>query len=231
MSVSRNLEDRLDASSFRPIAVVSGFSETRAYTARTMTDPALRHRPADAADDESDSRILGRLGRLGARRDGLVHLRPRARARAHRAAAAVRDRGDAGQRRLLRQRAVRAVSHRLGPVDDLGTDGRSLRPRQDTGCSRFSAIRCLPSCAPSPRTCGSSPRSGSSPESASAASGRWAARSSPRSGRRIAGRWAPATCTPATTSGFSSRRSRTTTSARSTAGAGCSWSAARRHCS
>ena len=54
--------------------------------------------------------------------------------------------------------------------------------------------------------------------SASAASGRWAARSSPRNGPRIVARRAPATCTPATTSASSSPRSPTTPSARATAG-------------
>ncbi len=83
----------------------------------------------DSAHAQSDPRVLGRLGRMGARRDGFVHLRARARAGAHRAAAAIGDSRDARQRRLLRQRAVRAVPRRLGPVDDLGTARRPLRPR------------------------------------------------------------------------------------------------------
>src|SRR5438132_13168689 len=59
-------------------------------------------------------RILGRLGGLDVRRDGLVHLRAGAGTGADRAAAALGDRGDAGERRLLRQRALRAVSGRMG---------------------------------------------------------------------------------------------------------------------
>ena len=118
--------------------------------------------------------------------------------------------GDARQRRLLRQRAVRAVPGRLGPVDAVGTDRRSVRPRPHAdaddplllavhvsrrGRDQRLAARGVPAC---------------SPASASAASGRWAAPSSPKSGRKIAARSAPATCTPATTSDSFWRRSPTT---------------------
>src|SRR5262245_17287763 len=65
------------------------------------------------------------------------------------------------------------------------------------------------SAASSP-TSGSSVRAGCSRASASAGSGRSAGSSSPKSGPRNGERWEPATCTPATTSDFSSLRLPTT---------------------
>ena len=83
----------------------------------------------EQAHGESDPRVLGRMGRLGARRHGRVDLRRGARPGARRPAAPLGYRRDAGQRRLLRQRSARAVPVRMGTVDGLGTGGRSLRPR------------------------------------------------------------------------------------------------------
>src|SRR5260221_4955736 len=64
---------------------------------------------ANAADAESGSGLLGGLGRLDVRRDGLVQLRARPRARTRRVAAALGHRRHSCQHRLLRQRALRVV--------------------------------------------------------------------------------------------------------------------------
>src|SRR5258708_16386245 len=66
---------------------------------------------------------------MAARRHGLVHLLAGPRAGADRASATFEHRRDARQRRLLRQRTVRAVPDWVGPVDDLGADRRSVRTR------------------------------------------------------------------------------------------------------
>src|SRR5207249_6860404 len=92
---------------------------------------------AETTDDtqsKSDSRVLGRMGRLGARRHGCVHLCAGALSGAHRSAATLRRRRHTWRHWILRQRAARAVPLRLGPVDGLGTGGRSLR-----ACARADA--------------------------------------------------------------------------------------------
>lgn len=76
---------------------------------------------------------FGRLGRLDARRHGLVHLRARAHAGADRAIAALRLRGDARQHRTGRFYSVCAVPGRLGHVLHMGTARRSLWTNQGAG--------------------------------------------------------------------------------------------------
>ena len=76
-----------------------------------------------AAQQESDPRLLGGVGRVGAGRDGFVHLRAGARSRHHGALAAIGNRRRFGTRRLLRQCAVRVFSRRMGTVDGVGTGG------------------------------------------------------------------------------------------------------------
>jgi hypothetical protein len=110
-------------------------SHTREYThafGHHGHDPHSDARgPADTADAESDSRVLGRLGRLGARRNGLVHLFAGAGADSARVVAADGHPGDSCERRLLRQCVVRAVPDRLGVVDAVGAGRRPLRARPD----------------------------------------------------------------------------------------------------
>src|SRR5438105_4161799 len=84
---------------------------------------------ARIAHKESDPRLLGGLGRMDARRNGFVHLRPRSGPRTHGATATLRHPSDIVINRLLRQRPVRALPDRMGAVHAVGTVGRSFRPR------------------------------------------------------------------------------------------------------
>src|SRR5207245_1865972 len=95
------------------VASVRARSIGDATTSRDYT-----RRGAHAADAKSDPRILGRVGRLGARRNGFVHLRARPRPRTERTASTFRQTTDGGQHRLLRKRSVRALPRRVGTVDD-----------------------------------------------------------------------------------------------------------------
>src|SRR5581483_8283840 len=110
--------------------VPCGAIRTRMYT---LLAHGTEYRRQVDAHVQSGPRLLGRVGRMGARRHGLVHLRARAHAGDHRAAAEVGHRGDARQCRLLRQRPVCVVSHGLGRVDGVGADCGSVRTRAHAG--------------------------------------------------------------------------------------------------
>ena len=88
-----------------------------------------RERASVPADPQPETRLLGGVGRLGARRHGLVHLRAGARAGDARAPAALRDRGHGRPPRVLRQPPLRRLSPRLGLRLPLGSAGGPLRPR------------------------------------------------------------------------------------------------------
>ena len=78
---------------------------------------------------EPEARVFRRLGRLGARRHGFVHLCPGARPRPDGAVAELRHRGHAGQYWRLRRHPFRAVPARMGRLHGVGTDQRPDRAR------------------------------------------------------------------------------------------------------
>ena len=155
---------------------------------------------------ESGPRLLGRVGRLGARRHGFVHLRAGAGAGAERAAAAIGNRRDHSESGVLRRTPLRAVSRGMGAVALSGVRSRTHSAECAPSCPPFCAIQFSRSSAPLPQASGGWRRSDCCRESASAASGRWAEPSS-RSGLRSGAHRAPGTCTPATTSESFSRPS------------------------
>src|ERR1700722_5313223 len=75
-------------------------------------------------DEKSGARILGGVGRLGARRNGFGDLRAGAGAFAARFAAALRDCGNERKYWILRRTAVRDFFGGLGDGVPVGTDRR-----------------------------------------------------------------------------------------------------------
>ena len=82
----------------------------------------------------ADHRLLGRMDRVDSRRHGFRHLCPGAQSRTERTASQVRLQGHACNRRIRGIRPVCAIPGRLGPVDDLGADRRSLWPHARACC-------------------------------------------------------------------------------------------------
>ena len=182
------------------------------------------------ADSQPDPRLLGRLGRMGARRHGFLHLRPGAGPRAARPAAALRHRRHPGQHRLLRRHALRHLPGRLGLRLPLGAAGRPLRPRPHPGAHHpllfalhFPGMRRRERLAarrlPLPRR----RRHRRRVDDRRRLRRRRVARIAPRTGRRLDAH-------RLLFRHFSRRASSTTPSARTTAGAPCSPSAARPRC-
>src|SRR5205807_7779571 len=109
-----------------PLFVCLTWSSAEAVQSVSTTYNRLADDLANAADAESGPRVLGGLGRLDVRRDGLVHLRARPRPRTRRALAALGHRRHSRQHRFLRQRALRALPRGLGSFHAMGTPGRPL---------------------------------------------------------------------------------------------------------
>ena len=91
------------------------------------------------ADPQPDPRLLGRVGRMGARRHGFVHLRPGPGAGVARSAAALRPRRHPGQHRLLRRRRSSPCSWSAGASRFSG----DRSPIASAACARW----CSPSSA------------------------------------------------------------------------------------